>query len=238
MKAILSAALDLIYPRICVACGRSVGEAQQHVCWDCLAKIQIVAEPFCAQCGDPAEGTVETRYVCSWCRRTGPHFELARSAARHRGPLRHALHAYKYLQATYLTADFVAMLTACVWTHYRKVDFDGVAHVPLYPARERERTYNQAGLLAAGLAGALRVPLAPRGLRRVRATATQTHLSASERRVNVKGAFEMADRSWIEGRRLLLVDDVMTTGATVNECAGVLREAGAASVHVATVARG
>ena len=238
MKDILSAVLDLVYPRLCGACGRTVGEDERHVCWDCLARLEILVPPFCSHCGDPVEGAVDGPFVCAWCRSSAPHFELARSAARYRGPLKALIHGFKYLQATHVEADLAMLLAACVETHYPKVPFDAVTFVPLHPARERERSYNQAQLLARQLARHLRLPLMPRGLRRIRATVTQTHLKAHERRANMHDAFVAVDPAWTEGRRLLLVDDVMTTGATVDECARVLKAAGAVSVHVVTVGRG
>jgi len=177
-------------------------------------------------------------YSCTFCRSRPPAFERARSAARYRGSLRNVLQAFKYGGATCLSRELVAWLHACVTAHYDGLRFDGVAAVPLYARRERSRGYNQAALLAKGVANRMGVPFAAGCLQRVRATRTQTELKARERRQNVKGAFRVAHADWVDGRRILLVDDVMTTGATVSECSRVLRTAGAASVHVATVARG
>jgi ComF family protein len=134
--------------------------------------------------------------------------------------------------------DLVPLLTACVNTHFSGMKPDVITEVPLHGARERMRTYNQSGLLARGLAKRLGVPYLPHALSRVRRTATQTHLTASERRRNVEGAFRVGPARWVDGRRVLLVDDVMTTGATVNDCARALREAGACEIGVVTVARG
>jgi ComF family protein len=122
--------------------------------------------------------------------------------------------------------------------HFDSVSLDGVACVPLYPLRERERTYNQAALLADGLADRLGVPRAPGVLRRVRRTLSQTGFDAGARRQNVRGAFVAEHARWLDGRTILLVDDVMTTGATVCECARMLLQGGAHRVYVATVARG
>ena len=230
--------LDLVYPRSCVICDGEVGCEGLHICWECLAAIPLVCPPFCSLCGDPVEGLVEQSYRCSWCRRTRPAFDRARSAVRHRGGVRRALHAFKYQRAVWLRADFLRLLDACVATHFRHVAFDAVTFVPLYPSRERHRNYNQAGALALGLAHRLGVPFGPGLLRRIRATVSQTNLSGVERRRNVRGAFRAARPGWIEGRTFLLVDDVMTTGATVNECSRVLKRAGAVGVHVVTVARG
>ena len=157
---------------------------------------------------------------------------------RFRGVVPGLLHRFKYGAATHLVPDLGGWLEACVRTEYPRATFDVVAFVPLYPSRERQRTYNQAALLAGELARRLGLPVAARCLRRTRDTGTQTHLSARARAANVRGAFAAVQPAWIDGRRFLLVDDVMTTGSTLAEAAGVLMAAHAASVHVVTVARG
>jgi ComF family protein len=199
-----------------------------------MASVQIVQPPYCERCGDPVDGQVPGAYTCAWCARRAPGFDRARS----RGVLKELLHRFKYGRMTHLSVDLVRLLTACVDTHYARGLVDAVAFVPLYPRRERERSFNQSRLLAQGVARFLQVPVARRCLTRVRPTATQTDLNASQRRANVRGAFAAANEDWIEGRRFLLVDDVMTTGATVDECSDVLKRAGATAVYVATVARG
>ena len=235
----LAGLLDVVYPRRCVACGvRSDTDSDAHICWDCLAAFEFIQAPFCSKCGDPVDGKVDHEFVCSWCRSHDPHFLRARSAVRFRGPARRALHALKYQAATYVARDLARLLASCVAVHYPEVLFDAVCCVPLYPRRERERTYNQSKLLAHRLAHETRLHVATDALVRTRDTPSQIELNASQRRANVRGAFTPRIPEWIEGRRLLLVDDVMTTGATVEECARVLQEAGAAGVHVVTVARG
>jgi ComF family protein len=211
---------------------------ENHFCWDCRAGLNVLIQPLCRQCGDPVEGPVKHEFLCSWCLWNDPDFDMARSSVRYRGPVRRALQAFKYAYATYLVRDFVPLLEACVRAHYQAIDFDTIVCVPLYRKKERERTYNQARLLAQGLARTLGVPFLPRALRRIRSTSTQTNLTARQRRENVHNAFRTGKASWIEGRNILLVDDVMTTGATVNECSRVLKKARAASVHVVTIARG
>lgn len=234
----VSTLLDIVYPRSCVACGNTTGEGQGYICWDCESGFDVISMPFCSVCGDPAEGLVEHQYLCSYCQRVRPYFEAARSAVRYRGAVRTILHSLKYGKMTFLVRDLLPFLSACVKTHYSRVCFDGVTFVPLYPRKERERTFNQARLLGGKLARELELPFLPDCLRRTRYTVTQTDLDASKRRANVHGAFAAQNRKWLDGRTLLLVDDVMTTGATVNECSKVLKEAGAAGVFVVTVARG
>ena len=157
---------------------------------------------------------------------------------RFEGVVTSLIHDFKYHHALWLEEELTDLLQACVGAHYGGLAFDAVCAVPLHPVRRRERGFNQAALLAARLARRLRLPWRRGGLVRARDTGTQTHLTARERLSNVKGAFEAGgDRRW-GGKRLLLVDDVMTTGATVSACAEALKRAGAASVHVVTLARG
>ena len=238
LGALIPTVLDLVYPRECAGCGAPAGHEARYFCWDCLARFEFITERFCSLCGDPVEGMVEHEFKCSACRDRQPHFDMARSAARYRGHLKQSLQAFKYNRATHLTRDFVSLLEGCVRAHYMSVPLDAVACVPLYPRKERERTYNQAGLLASGLASALDLPLLDVCLRRIRSTSTQTDLTAGERRKNIHDAFATDKHRWLEGRSLLLVDDVMTTGATVNECAKALKQGGAHHVYVVTVARG
>ncbi|MFH0954425.1 MAG: ComF family protein [Verrucomicrobiota bacterium] len=230
--------LDLVYPRTCAGCGGPVDPESLHVCWDCLSRVTYVQPPYCSRCGDPVDGRVDDAFVCYHCAESEPFFERARSAARYRGVLQDLLREFKYREGLWLRHELARLLEACVTAHYEPDGIDAVAFVPLYPARRRERGFNQAELLAGSLARRLRKPLLGRCLVRVRPTGSQTNLTAPQRASNVRGAFETRRRRRLEGRNVLLVDDVMTTGATVNECARALKEGGAARVYVVTVARG
>ena len=236
--SVLSAALDLIYPRQCSSCGNTVVQSGAHLCWDCLAKSEFISDPYCSLCGDPVDGAVHHRYICGWCLETKPAFTNARSAVRFRGSMKSALLTFKYRHSPFLGRDLGALLAACCNVHYHDISFDCVTGVPLYSAKMRHRSYNQANVLAKHFSVETSIPFEPRCLVRIRHTQTQTKLNARQRKVNVHNAFEVQMPNWIKGRRILLVDDVMTTGATVNECAVVLMKAGALSVHVLTVARG
>ncbi|MBN1269460.1 MAG: ComF family protein [Kiritimatiellae bacterium] len=230
--------LDLVYPRSCAGCGRAGPSPSPHLCWDCLAEVHLIQPPFCSLCGNPVFGYIEHEYVCSNCTAHERHFDRARSAARFEGVVRDMLIQFKYRDAIWLAGDLAEVLHACTIAHFDPAEVDAVTFVPLYPARKRARGFNQAEELARRLARRLRKPLLRRCLARVRPTPTQTHLTALERATNVRHAFRAKWLRWLEGRRILLVDDVMTTGATVNECARTLKEGGAARVQVVTVARG
>lgn len=230
--------IDLLYPRNCVRCGVGSPEPLHHLCWDCLTDTPKVEPPFCVCCGDPVAGEIQHDYTCFACSRETPQFDFARSAARYEGAVGEALRSLKYESALWLADDLSELLLACVRAEYSDVEFDFVTPVPLYPPRRRARGFNQSALLGAALARRMKALYKERAVRRVRPTISQTGLTAPQRAANVSGAFQAGLFARLIGKRILLVDDVMTTGATVNACAGALRKSGAASVHVVTVARG
>ena len=232
-------AADLVYPRVCGSCGSQEGlEGLSHLCWECASSIQMIAHPFCSLCGNPLEGRVSHDYTCFLCNEAKPHFDRARCAARFHGPLPGLVHQFKYRAALWLEADLAGLLLACCKTHFDLAGIGVVTAVPLFHARERERGYNQAALLAGALARRLDRPFHRKLVQRVRDTGTQTHLTAKERASNVRDAFISSRAAAVAGRRVLLVDDVMTTGATVSECARALKSAGAREVLVVALARG
>jgi ComF family protein len=148
------------------------------------------------------------------------------------------LRSMKYDSGLWVTDDLAELLFACVQAEYSSMGFDWVVPVPLYPVRRRARGFNQSALLGQALARRMGVLYKNNKVRRVRPTVTQTGLTALQRAANVSGAFRAGLFSRLNGKNILLVDDVMTTGATVHACAGALKKGGAASVHVVTAARG
>lgn len=242
---------DLLFPRQCEACGADLAGEEELFCWECLAALPYLRAPFCARCGDFAAGDVPGDFVCSACARRAPSFDLARSAFRFDGAVAEAVKRLKYRGGVWIAAGFGRFL-AETWRAVPeglRGRVDWVSPVPLAPGRAKERGYNQAELLARALAGRLGVPCRD-VLRRTRETGTQTELTARERRKNVQGAFAVKGRYRagarvlgfrfppVEGKRILLVDDVITTGATAEECARVLKAAGAEAVWAVSAARG
>jgi ComF family protein len=230
--------IDLLYPRNCIRCGGLSPDPMKHICWDCLSDTPKVDPPFCALCGDPVAGDIQHDYTCFACARETPAFIRARSAVRYEGAVGEALRALKYDNAMWVVEDLSRILFACVQAEYSGVEFDIITSVPLFPPRCRARGFNQSALLGRSLGNRLTVPFKEGLLRRVRSTVTQTGLTAPQRAANVCGAFRVGLFARPAGLKILLVDDVMTTGATVNACAKALKQGGAASVHVVTVARG
>ena len=231
--------LDLLFSRTCEGCGVAMGEEPGLLCWDCRADVKVVQVPFCERCGDPVAGAASGPFECAGCRKMEPSFDWARSAVRYDGVAKTCLRRFKYNAGVWLLDDLGDWLEALWRTCPDSArEADVVTCVPLYPKRERERGYNQAALLGHRLARRVGIPFRGGLLCRRRPTPTQTRLTAAQRVHNVKGVFSVPWPRRVAGVRVVLVDDVMTTGATVNECARALKEAGAASVMVLTVARG
>lgn len=237
-----TAALDLLFPALCPVCAGRLGPGRRDpLCGRCWAAIERLTPPCCDRCGAPVPaagepdpgGPIPARW-CGRCALDPPPWDYARVAARYAGPLREALRAFKYGGCPQLERPLAALLLEQCGAALPGAA-GAVVPVPLARARERERGFNQAALLGARVARRLRVPLRAGWLVRVRATRPQSELPAAERAANVRGAFRA--RPAVAGRDLLLVDDILTTGATLAECTRALRAAGAARVGVLAVAR-
>ncbi len=224
--------VDWVFPPQCVGCGK-VGA---RFCDDCLAAVQKVPWPFCVYCGTPLSDleSGQGEGLCPACRHAAPAFDQARAWALMAGGVRQAVHRLKYRRDWSLADILAVQLLAVVKAQGWKVD--AVVPVPLSAARHRERGYNQAALLAFPVALGLGVPYCPHGLRRVKETRSQVGLSRAERWANMQGAFTALPQRW-QGQTVLLIDDVMTTGATMHAAAKALKEAGARRVFALTVAR-
>jgi len=229
---------DMLYPRRCIGCNASSPDTFRYICWECWSDAARVEAPFCDLCGDPIAGAVNHDFICYACSAETPSFDSARSAMRYDGVVGEALRQLKYEQAQWLVPDLAGILHGCIQAEYPAQPFDLLVPVPLHHVRRRDRGYNQSAVLAKELGRKLGLKSHAKLLQRIRPTTTQTNLTAKERLSNVSDAFRYQPGRHLTGRRVLLVDDVMTTGATVNACAKALKKGGAASVHVITAARG
>jgi competence protein ComFC len=232
----LHALASLFYPATCVVCAANV-ERSEYLCADCQRAAPRIAAPFCAKCSEPFAGAITQTFSCANCEHRVLHFDCAVAAYRSRGLVRKLVHEFKYARQRHLrypVAGWLRQTLSDPRLHGRK--FDVIVPVPLHPARERERGFNQAMLLAELLAPAITAPLRA-VLERTRYTTTQTAYDRAERMENLHGAFRLRKNKDVRDLRVLLIDDVLTTGSTLSECARVLRAAGAVSVHAATAAR-
>lgn len=239
LQSWLNAGLAFLYPEICQLChARRAGPAESFLCAECRAKVRFIEPPFCDRCGFPFQGQITQAFECANCRGTELHFRSARSAVAAKDELLEIIHAYKYRRALWFEPFLGDLLAQKARPQLAAEPWDWIVPVPLHPTKQREREFNQAERLAARLSDATRIPLNSTFLRRVLPTRTQTRLSREERQANVRHAFAAARGRELKGKRIVLIDDVFTTGATTNACARVLREAGAGEVCVWTVARG
>ncbi len=219
--------LALIFPERCVSCG----QAGNLFCSECQRKIDFVLPPLCLLCGYPSSNDL----LCRRCQQSTLAIDGIRSVAFFEGPLREAVHALKYRGLRSLALPLAGLMSVC-WRR-EPLPADVIVPVPLHRRRLRERGYNQAALLARALGAEIGLPVREDWLSRTRATFPQVELDASERKKNVAGAFQYQTRDPVVGRRVLLVDDVCTTGATLVSCSLALRQAGVQSVWAFTLGR-
>ncbi len=223
------AVLNLLLPERCAVCGLL---QEPVLCPRCTAQVARIVAPYCQCCGTPFDPRALAAERCVDCRAAPPPFTQARAAGAYGGELRTAVHRFKYAGIRALAAPLAALMAETVEP---PADLDCLCPVPLHPAREALRGYNQSLLLAEELGRRWNLPVEAGVLTRIVNTTPQMQLPAEERRRNVRGAFVVAQP--VKGRRLGLIDDVYTTGSTLCECSHMLARAGAARVLVFTVAR-
>jgi len=235
----LEAGLGLLYPSVCQLCvEHRATAAESYVCPSCWNQVRFIKPPYCERCGLPYEGAISTPFDCSNCRDLDLHFCSARSAVAAKGVVLDAIHRYKYQRALWFESFLGDLLLRAARPILREEQWDLIVPVPLHPTKQREREFNQAERLAGYLAKALNIRLNTALIRRVLPTRTQTLLTKQQRAENVHRAFAARTGRRLSGERVVLVDDVLTTGATTSACARVLRSMGASEVCVWTVARG
>ncbi len=221
--------LDLLYPPNCIVCKAS----NSWFCPSCLSKILLITPPVCGRCGMPV---VANALVCRQCQKNPlAHIDGIRSASYFEdNPVRAAVHFLKYRNRKAVAA-ILAGLLADAYGRYQLVA-DTIVPVPLHPTRFRERGYNQSELLARELSKLLGLALNTKTLRRTRATQSQMTLNQAERHQNVADAFACGGLN-LAGQRVLLIDDVCTTGSTLQACADALKQSGVVAVWGLTLAR-
>ncbi len=232
--------LDVVFPRSCVHCGGLAENGRfRHLCLTCEMQLLVVRAPHCSTCGHPYFGETEINRLCQHCEELEPEFSQGKTAILLKGPGRSLVHALKYHHALHVVGDITRLMSeAPGYADYVKGAV--LVPVPLHPRKLRERRYNQSLLLAEcavrAAAGHARVEEL---LRRVVDTDSQTHYDRAARQKNLKNAFALAPGAAINpGQRYLLVDDVFTTGSTLNACATVLRRAGVLSLDAVTFGHG
>jgi ComF family protein len=233
LRSALGLGIELALPPLCPACREPVGD--MALCAACWAKLSFIAPPYCARLGvpfayDPGPGLLSMEAIAD-----PPAYHRARAAVRYDEIARTLVHALKYGDRL----DLAPIMGQWVAAAGRELlaEADALIPVPLHWRRLWLRRFNQAAALAEAVSRASGVPVVHRALKRVKATPQQVGLSKAERAVNMQGAFRVPNKAEIAGRRLVLVDDVLTSGATSESCARALLRAGAANVDVLVFAR-
>jgi len=236
---LLEGILDFIYPPRCLVCKKLI-ENNLGLCEDCFKEIKIIENPYCQKCGMPLEPaevfrTAETP-LCVDCRGHRRIFVFARAIGRYEGVLRECIHLLKYKGKKVILRAVDRLIENYFEGLFPVEKISFVVPVPLHKKRLRERGFNQAELIAKLISSRYGISLLSDVLQKVVYTSAQVTLNREERIKNVKDAFAVANNNWIYKSTVLLVDDVYTTGATIVECARVLKNAGAREVYAFTLA--
>lgn len=229
--------INFILPPRCIKCGEVV-YGGEGLCAKCFNEINFITQPYCQKCGRPFENAPNGKQcLCGHClKKNKTPFRLTRSAVRYDGISKNLIIAFKFLDRTDNAKPLARWLNAAgkdIW----QAGADVIVPVPLHYKRLLKRKYNQCGLLASELHKLNGLPVDYTALVKHKATRPQVEFSGKERIKNIKGVFSVKHPQKIKGKRVVLIDDVMTTGSTVKECALALKKAGAKSVDVLTVAR-
>lgn len=242
LESWMEAGLGFLYPDACQICGENRATAAEGYvcgrCWTGRDGVSFIRAPFCKRCGLPFEGEITAEFECSNCREIELHFVYARSAVTATGIVRDVIHRYKYNHALWFEPFLADLLIREARPALNRAEWDWLVPVPLHPLKEKDREFNQARRLAKCFSRATGIPVNDRLVRRAHFTRTQTRLSRAERAANVRRAFVSRTAHRLRGDRIVLLDDVLTTGATTSACAKVLLDQGAGSVCVWTIARG
>lgn len=240
---VLSRFIELVYPPRCIGCGEflsahahDTGRESSSLCGRCFADLRKISPPLCPVCGRPFVSRSIESHVCGECAERPPFYESRSAPYLYEGALRKAIHHFKY-QGKSGYAPFLGQLLAdFALARVGKRQDSITVPVPLHPKRLRERGYNQSLLLAKPVSVALQIPLDYLSLVRKRWSPPQTGLGKRQRRKNVTKAFDVVNNERVKGKRVLLIDDVATTGHTLNECSRALRRAGCKSVSCLVLA--
>jgi ComF family protein len=242
--SLLRRLLDVIYPPRCLICreflptdsGDESG-APRFLCHPCLSRFRPIVPPLCPVCGRPFPAPGGEDHLCEACLKHPPAYEATRAPYRFEGPLMEAIHRFKYGGNPSIAHSLGPLLAGFARTWLAEDEDRVIMPVPLHPKRLRERGFNQSLLLARHVARELETEVDFLSLRRVRYTPPQTTLPKEARRKNVRGAFQLHNPGPYKGKSVLLVDDVATTGNTLNECARALTRSGCRKVRCLVLAR-
>ena len=232
------ALVNLIYPLSCQSCGLKLEPTNtRYLCKSCWNKISKNQQPFCIKCGMTLPGSTEEKSQCEACSKKDYAFTRAWSTGLYQGILKECIHLLKYNKKVFMAEPMGKLMTDFIKRYLDFGNIDLIIPVPLHPARLREREFNQSALLAEQINKRFNIPLSLNNLVKVRPTRPQAGLSGKERQANIQLAFKIKNSSLFSEKNVLLVDDVFTTGSTINECSTALLRSGTNNIYVLTLAR-
>jgi ComF family protein len=237
---LLSELIEIIYPPKCHVCLDFLDDEERKspdICDNCYSAFPLLTHPICSICGVPFASKVEEDHQCERCIRTRPFYDELRSPYLYQDTIMEAIHRLKYSGKSYLARSMGRLLADFLKDWRGDIDSMIMMPVPLHKKKLRQRGFNQSVLLVKEIIRLIDIKADYFTLRRIRYTETQTGLTLEERRKNVKGAFEVTGKANLKGKSVIMVDDVATTGNTINECARMLKKAGCERVLGLTLAR-
>jgi ComF family protein len=227
----------IFFPPSCAFCNSSRAEFRTGICTSCLESVRRVSEPFCTQCGLPVPGlSLQESGLCGRCLIKPPPYRKARYAVYYEGPLRDALISFKFGRALDVSRTLSHFMVEAFHKHFSSDEFDIIIPVPLHQSRLLQRGFNQAVILGHHIAASTGLPLERSTLLKVKDTPPQVGLPRAQRVANLRNSFATKDTGKIRGKRVLLVDDVATTGSTLTEAAKTLMKSGATTVGTLALA--
>ena len=229
---IMENVLSLLYPDTCPVCGRITEEG---ICQECREKLQYIDEPRCMRCGKPLED--ETREYCYDCEHHRHFYERGYSLWVHKDAVKYSVYQFKFHNRRIYGSFFANELLSRYGKSIIRWKISLIIPIPLSRKKQKKRGYNQAELIAVSLGRAMHIPVCTNGLKRVKDTKPQKQLSMRERRKNLKDAFRW-EKALLEGENILLIDDIYTTGNTIDFAAIELKKAGASKVYFLTISIG
>ena len=233
LREMFETAIVFLYPAKCRVCDDFLGVASMpYICADCWQDIRFLEPPWCDICGTPG-----VNGLCDACATSPPRYGQLRTVALYQTTLQQAIHLFKFEKKKVFAEHLIQLINAHIPVDCDVATYDFVLPIPIHKKRLRERGFNQATLLADGIAKAAGVPVLTNTLVRKRHTVAQSSLDREARQQNIVGAFDVLDPDIIRGKRLLVIDDVFTTGATIREAVNELWTADPAEIDVLTLAR-
>jgi ComF family protein len=238
IRSIVTGLTDIIFPPRCLICGTLLKENESSFfCSGCRSRINFVKSPQCTRCGLPFQNTEDEDHLCGECILSKPFFSTARALGKYEGALMEAIHLFKYKGKITIGKTLGKLMAQAEYNSLNIRDYSLIIPIPLHRKKLAERGFNQSLILAREIAAEFSMPLDFTTLKRNVYTKSQTTLTRNERKSNVKGAFEINNPGVIKGKRILLIDDVFTTGSTARECSRMLIRHRADEVAVLTLAR-